>query len=98
MVMRCTVSYSGVPVGVLCGMVVYCVVGWCTVCYGCVLCVRTVYCVLGGVLCVMVVCCMLGTLGGVLYSRALYCVVRLCNGCVLYSRMVYCALGWCTVC
>ena len=30
--MRCTVSYSGVPVGVLRGMVVYCVVGWFTLC------------------------------------------------------------------
>ena len=32
MVMHCTVSYSGVPVGVLRGVVAYCVVGWFTLC------------------------------------------------------------------
>ena len=48
-VMRCTVSYSGVPVGVLRGMVAYCVVVlvWCSVCLGGILCIVGVYCVLG---------------------------------------------------
>ena len=31
-VMRCTVSYSGVTVGVLRGVVAYCVVGWFNLC------------------------------------------------------------------
>ena len=39
-VMRCTVSYSGVPVGVLRSRVVYSVLVWFTVCLG-------VYCMLG---------------------------------------------------
>ena len=48
MVMRCTVSNSGVPVGVLRGMVAHCVVGWFTLCLCGVMCVRVVYCVLLG--------------------------------------------------
>ena len=55
-------------------MVVYCVLGRCTVCYGGVLCVMVV------LLCVMVVLwwCIVCQ-GGVLYSRALYCVVQSCT-------------------
>ena len=31
----------------MCGRVVYCVVGWCTACYGDIMCDRMVYCVVG---------------------------------------------------
>ena len=44
-IMRCTISYSGVPVGVLRGMVAYCAVGWFTLRSFGVMCVRVVYCV-----------------------------------------------------
>ena len=33
--------------GVLCGRVVYCVVGWCSVWKGCTMCGRVVYCAVG---------------------------------------------------
>ena len=42
-----SVVYFVVYGGVLCGRVVYCVVGQGTVCYGGALCVRVVFCVLG---------------------------------------------------
>ena len=47
--------------------------GWCTVCYGGVVCGRAVYCVLvwyGGVLCVRVVYCV---------GRAVQCVLGWCT-------------------
>ena len=46
MVGQCTVCRGGV-LRVLYVRAVYCVVGWCIVWYGGVLCVREVYCVLG---------------------------------------------------
>ena len=67
-------------------MLVYCVLGRCTVCYGGVLYVMVFTVCYGGVLYVR---------ASVLYVRVVYCMLGrciVCYGGVLYVRAVYCML------